>query len=144
MDNRKSFYYPWLYRLTVSSCEVMLCSWINSMMKNRATIQYHEYSNCKRRWINRTRNEPLYRGRRRLGTSGLASWPLYLLCNHASYLELVKKLCWLCFCFVFKSKDISFIMAFISDILVAGYVYLVYELFSHCNFASRLDMLESC
>ena len=154
----------WLYRLTVSSCEVMLCSWINSMMKDEEpTIRQHQYSNGKQRWINRTNqscrvffpwgnlwgNEPLYRGRRRLGTSGLASWPLYLLCNHASYLELVKNnLCGHCFCFVFKRKDISFIMAFISDILVAGYVYLVYEhffafqfcvAFSHARITLKLN-----
>ena len=41
----------------------------------------------------------------------------------------ILNLCGHCFCFVFKRKDISFTMAFISDILVAGYVYLVYEHF---------------
>ena len=73
-------------------------------------------------------NEQLYRGQRRLGTSGLASWPLYLLCNHASYLELVNNFVNTVFV-LYSNARISFIMAFISDILVAGYVYLVYEQF---------------
>ena len=129
----------WLYRLTVSSCEVMLCSWINSMMKDEeSTIRQHQHSNGKQRWINRTNklqdffpsgNEPLYRGRRRLGTSGLESWPLLSSMFFYVTTPAILNLCGHCFCFVFKRKDISFIMAFISDILVAGYVYLVYEHF---------------
>lgn len=127
----------WLYRLTVSSCEVMLCSWINSLMKDEEpTIRQHQYSNGKQRWINITNQSCRNFFRRET-----LPWPtkigdkwLRILAALSSMFFYVTtpailNLCGHCFCFVFKRKDISFTMAFISDILVAGYVYLVYEHF---------------